>query len=269
MKFTHSWNLHWRKMSNKTPAQPQRILNKISECRERGDFTDFRIVCEGVDFYVHKIVLCSQSPVFRTACTGNFKEAADSTYQMTEETTIVVKKMLQYLYTGDYSEQIEDDSTVVPSEVPQVSISGLQLHAQLFALGDKYSIPELCELAVDKYIYRTVCHFEPFDYLDSIPDVFFSALKNNMELRNVAICTWRDLLVSHLRDPAVRVKYDLIAGQVPEFAKEVLDTYINAPIRGDCENCGRGRSMRALQVKCQKCGRGKDVSDCSWGLKYR
>lgn len=57
-------------MSNKTAAQPQRILNKISEyvirdfgeivtklkyerCRERGDFTDFSIVCEGVDFYVH------------------------------------------------------------------------------------------------------------------------------------------------------------------------------------------------------------------------
>ena len=232
-------------MLNKTPTQPQRILNKISEYVIR-DFGE---------------TLLNRSTKARK------QEAADSIYQMTEETIPVVKKMLEYLYTGDYVEQIiKNDSTGVPSELPQVSISSLQLHAQLFALGDKYIIPELCELAVDKYIYRTIHHFEPFDYLDSIPDVFFSALKSNVGLREVAICTWR-ILVLHLRDPAVRVKYDLIAAQVPEFAKRVLDTYIDAPILGDCENCGHGRPMRVVQVKCQKCGRGTDVSNCSWGRK--
>lgn len=75
-------------MPNTLSTQPQRVLDKISEyvlrdlcktllknrrCRERGDFTDFKILCDGVDLGVHKVILCSQSPVFRAACTGNFR----------------------------------------------------------------------------------------------------------------------------------------------------------------------------------------------------
>jgi hypothetical protein len=75
-------------MPNSSSTQLQRIINKLSEyvlsdmcrsllnngrCRERGDFTDLKIVCEGVDLDVHKVILCSQSPVFRAAFTGDFK----------------------------------------------------------------------------------------------------------------------------------------------------------------------------------------------------
>jgi len=184
---------------------------------------------------------------------------------MTDESIPVVKKMLDYLYTGDYSELIDGSPTDVSSNVSLLSISALQLHAKLFALGDKYCIPKLCDAAVGKYSNRIVRHFDLLEYLDSIPDIFFSPLNQNEGLKELAVRLSRDNLGFHLQNTSVRAKYDSIAAQVPEFVKKVLDTYFDAPLLGDCENCGCGRPMSALQVRCRKCGRGKDISHSRWG----
>ena len=130
---------------------------------------------------------------------------------MVDESIPVVRKMLDYLYTGDYSELIDDSPTDVSPKVPLFSISALQLHAQLFALGDKYCIPELCDAAVEKYSKKIVDHFDPFEYLDSIPDVFFSPLSHNGGLKELAVRLSRDNLGFHLRDTSVRAKYDSVA----------------------------------------------------------
>lgn len=179
---------------------------------------------------------------------------------MTDESIHVVKKMLDYLYTGDYSELIDHSPMDVQTEEPTLAISPLQLHANLFALGDKYCIPELCVTALGKYSNIIESDFDPFAYLESIPDIFFSPLRNNTGLKDVAVLVPRDNLEFHLRDASVRAKYDLITAQVPEFAKQLLDTFWDAPILRECESCGPKRPMSVLQVRCRKCGRGKDVS---------
>jgi hypothetical protein len=143
--------------------------------------------------------------------------------------------------------------------MPPLSISALQLHAQMFTLGDKYGIPELCETATTKYLKRVSTQFDPLEYLDSIPDVFFSPLSHNRQLKEVAIRFSRDDLVSHLKDTSTCSKYDLIATKVPEFVKEILDTFFDAPLLGDCENCGRRRPMLPLQARCRTCGRGRGM----------
>lgn len=36
-------------------------------------FSDMTLVCDGHEFKVHKVVVCSQSPVLAAAVTGSFK----------------------------------------------------------------------------------------------------------------------------------------------------------------------------------------------------
>ncbi|PIG84610.1 hypothetical protein AARAC_010919 [Aspergillus arachidicola] len=252
-------------MSNASSTQIQRIVDKISKSREQGDYTDLKIVCDGVELNVHKIILCSQSPVFRAACAGNFKasvsygelESVESTYQMMDESIPVVKRMLDYLYTGDYSDFAGGSSTDAPANEPLSSMSSLQLHAQLFTIGDKYCIPELCDAAAEKYSSRLIKDFDPIEYLDSIPDVFCPPLNHNKGLKELVVRFSRVNLRFHLQDASIRAKYDAIAAETPDFVKELLDAYLEAPLLEDCENCGCARPMSALQVRCQKCGRGK------------
>ena len=40
--------------------------------REQRRYTDFTLICEGMKFEVHKVILCSQSPVFDAAYTESF-----------------------------------------------------------------------------------------------------------------------------------------------------------------------------------------------------
>jgi hypothetical protein len=184
---------------------------------------------------------------------------------MTDESASVVTKMLDYLYTGDYSEAFDEKLADDSPKIAPLPLSALQLHAQLFTLGDKYCIPELCDTAAAKYSKRVSNRFDPLEYLDSIPDVFFSPLSHNRDLKELAIRFSRDNLVSRLEDASIRSKYDLIANQVPGFVKEVLDTYLEAPLLGDCENCGYRRPMLPLQARCRNCGRGKGMYENRYG----
>lgn len=150
---------------------------------------------------------------------------------------LVVEKMLEYLYTGDYSEPGDDGlknassihlSKKVAKELPKspvAPISALQLHAKLFALGDKYCIQDLCQMASSKYSYRVTSRFDAIECLDSIPDVFFSSLKNGEELKRAAVDASKTHLGRYMRAEPVRAKYDLIIAQVPEFAKLLLEKF--------------------------------------------
>lgn len=43
---------------------------------------------------------------------------------------------------------------------------------------------------------------------------------------------------------------------VPEFAFDVLQLFINAPLRGRCFSCGPNQNAESLQVRCLSCGKG-------------
>lgn len=176
-------------------------------------------------------------------------------FHMTGESTSVVRKMLDYLYTGDYSDPCDESPTNESPKTPVLSVSPLQLHAQLFALGDQYIIPELCDVAAEKYLSRIVNQFEPLEYFDSLPDVFFSPLNHNKKLQELAVRSSRDKLEYVLRaNTTIRAKYDSIAIQVPEFVKEMLDSYFDAPVVGNCPDCGYQNTKDSLQAKCRGCG---------------
>lgn len=83
---------------------------------------------------------------------------------MTDESAPVVTKMLDYLSTGDYSEVFDEIATDKSTKLPPLSMSALQLHAQLFTLGDKYSIPELCHIGAAKYSIRVLNRFDAVEY---------------------------------------------------------------------------------------------------------
>ena len=43
---------------------------------------------------------------------------------------------------------------------------------------------------------------------------------------------------------------------VPEFAFDVLQLFVNAPLTGRCYSCGPNQAAEALQARCIKCGKG-------------
>ncbi|EHK49218.1 hypothetical protein TRIATDRAFT_315549 [Trichoderma atroviride IMI 206040] len=79
-----------------------------------GNFSDLKLVCQGKEFKIHKLVACSQSSVIATALKGDFKEAQSGIITIEQFDAETVRRMVEYLYTGDY-DQIKAKSNAATS----------------------------------------------------------------------------------------------------------------------------------------------------------
>lgn len=161
---------------------------------------------------------------------------------MTDDPSPIVDKLLQYLYTGDYT-------SILGKNGENVDISALQLHARVFALADKYDVQGLCELVMAKYYSRLEDDFNAVEFLESIPDVYHLTPPEIGTQRTLAIHFARKFLEKTLHDTAYKKIYHDITLQVPTFTKYLLDSYIASPILADCVNCGSAKPMQALQAR--------------------
>lgn len=78
-----------------------------------------------------------------------------------------IKRMVDYLYTGNYSEK----SNTKPEDSP-VDTSILSLHVTMFALANKYDIKGLEILSANRYSKVLSQNQDVRDFLQSVPDVY-------------------------------------------------------------------------------------------------
>ncbi|KAJ5718485.1 hypothetical protein N7488_004131 [Penicillium malachiteum] len=172
------------------------------------------------------------------------KEAQTGTYKFEDESHIVVRKAISYLYTRSYDEyQGDDDGTSEFSE--------LQLHAQVFAFADRYRIPHLMSYSADKYkarlklfstqsLVRVIKKDEGkvrhpillqgishniLEFLGSVPAVFNLTPETTDLLRHICVgFAYKKLPLSSMlyefEDP-----YNKTLLEAPGFAKQLLDTF--------------------------------------------
>ncbi|KAI1011370.1 hypothetical protein LB504_002151 [Fusarium proliferatum] len=69
-------------------------------------FSDMIIVCGGRQFKTHRAVVCTQSPFFDKAMSGNYKESMSRFVELPEDDPDVVERFLEFLYTGNYSDGV-------------------------------------------------------------------------------------------------------------------------------------------------------------------
>ncbi|CEJ55685.1 hypothetical protein PMG11_01929 [Penicillium brasilianum] len=114
----------------------------------------------------------------------------------------------------------------------------------------------LLALCVEKYQRRLQSLSDPIEFIESIPEVYALPLTSTKTLKEVAARFARINISNYLREETVQIAYNSVAQSVPEFVKDLLDLYIQAPLLGNCENCGQHVEMLALQGRCRRCRRG-------------
>ncbi|KAI5361841.1 Putative BTB/POZ domain-containing protein [Septoria linicola] len=65
--------------------------------------------------------------------------------------------------------------------------SNLVLHAQIYALGEKYDIPSLKHLAIRKFEVAAACYYDSPELADAIDFVYRSTIDTDRGLRNVVL----------------------------------------------------------------------------------
>ncbi|TRX89303.1 hypothetical protein FHL15_009740 [Xylaria flabelliformis] len=103
-------------------AQSSRTLEE--QLKATSGFSDLTVVCQGVEFAVHRFIVCARSQVLTAALVGNFSEAESKTINMDFDLDSV-KRFLEFLYTGDYHE-VPDPALALITSVPPTHDEGIQ-----------------------------------------------------------------------------------------------------------------------------------------------
>ncbi|KAF5625025.1 hypothetical protein F52700_9400 [Fusarium sp. NRRL 52700] len=69
-------------------------------------FSDMTIICGARRFKTHRAVVCTQSPFFDKAMSGDYMESTSRSIKLPEDDPDVVERFLEFLYTGNYSDGV-------------------------------------------------------------------------------------------------------------------------------------------------------------------
>ena len=131
----------------------------------------------------------------------------------------------------------------------------LQLHARIFALRDRYDIPDLKNVTAKKYSSKYAVSWEPLEFIKSIDNVYERTPSSIKHQRNAACIVMRKKLPKILDDKTVAAVYKKVLIKIPEFTKDMLRIYVTAPLYKNCNTCDSNQTFEALQIRCNGYGK--------------
>ncbi|OBT40964.1 hypothetical protein VE00_09516 [Pseudogymnoascus sp. WSF 3629] len=153
---------------------------------------------------------------------AGFKEDYTGVINLEDDDLVPVEIMLKYFYTSIYNEPTNESKE----------------------LSDKYDVPTLMGLMEKRFKSTLGEGPTPEEYLSVVSDVYTIPTSTN-PLRAIAVeyarMKFRDMMQSANLEILRATLQD-----VPEFAFDVLQLFVNAPLRGHCHSCDPNQSAEAL-----------------------
>src|SRR5271156_1713249 len=134
---------------------------------------------------------------------------------MVDMSYMELKKMVNFFYSMNYDDEIPEET----GDETRPPISLLQLHARMFALGDRYDVPGLRDMAVKKYSSRVAVPGAPLELLESIYDVYKGTPASVRQIRDTADVLVRKNLPKMLDEAAVATAYEKVLTEVPSLRR--------------------------------------------------
>ncbi|KAK2827853.1 hypothetical protein FQN49_007277 [Arthroderma sp. PD_2] len=85
-------------------SSPADFKEVMKDLLVHGSYSDMEITCQGFTFKVHRNVVCTQSHFFKSALSGDFKEATERAISLPDDGVETIERVLSYLYLQDYHE---------------------------------------------------------------------------------------------------------------------------------------------------------------------
>merc|ERR550519_1098466 len=124
---------------NTTENHDLELLRKIKKAASFVNLSEFTIICGDESFPCHKLILATRSEVFEAMFNQETEEKIENQVEVKDATPVIVKVMLDYVYTGKLPENLDD-------------ICGDVLY-----LATKYDLPGLAK-ASERSLFNTICN---------------------------------------------------------------------------------------------------------------
>lgn len=240
-----------------------------------GKYSDLVIDCQGTEFNVHRAVVCQQSSMLDTACSGPFKEAGIRRIKFPEQPPDIMARAILFMYTAGYSSHTspnfyaktsEDEGNVEDTGLgSQKEIDGLgfrnplKVNTLLYACPDMLDIVQLEQLAADRFMRDAEVAFDldgfegPLQllYEDTRPD------DRDLRFRVTCLCVQQhDLLEIRTKTVEVLQEHE---GNAWGVSVKLLKAWMVSPPVPLRDKIARGEISKAIN-KFNK--EGRDILSC-------
>ncbi|CAF9938022.1 MAG: hypothetical protein ALECFALPRED_007482 [Alectoria fallacina] len=229
-----------------------RLVSGVSHLLDNDRFSDLKIKCEDHLISAHKLVVCTPSDVLHAMCTAGFQESESNIIDLSHDTKRVVYRMVEFLYCGDYQELDHPDYQTIDKDlVDRTGIHHAVLHADIFAVADKYDIAALGNIAKNKF--EEAINKKGFgdpDHLRVIKYVYSTTPESNRGLR--------DVIVSHTqaRGNKIRTNFVLnsrleeIVSTTPQFGWDLIQSSL---LSASIKRCSECKTELGVRTSCTEC----------------
>lgn len=197
-----------------------------------GIYSDLTLISSGETYAAHRAVVCLQSPVIFKSCEhqdANRVKSSESststptnylTFNFLDDDPLSVDCIVQYFYKLDYNNTHSAPSPNapdLPSDNPTPNGSDLVLHVKVDALAEKYDIPLLKALSLEKFETEAQQHWRSHYLLDALREAYTSTIEADQGMRTAGmkiLFTRRELLdednIKELLQQLPQLTYDLL-----------------------------------------------------------
>ncbi|KAG5988456.1 hypothetical protein E4U52_006576 [Claviceps spartinae] len=231
----------------------EKVLRAMAKDRRDGTFCDLDIVCGETRFHAHRVV-----------------EGACGEFEIKESSDVLVKRMLDCIYTGNYddlpsntpTQDGKKSSTKVAKLGPAPQVL---LHAKMMDLGDMYLVDGLGLFANERFGVLLKSETTRNILVDIVPEVYAMEFKSCRLIRKTLVDSMRRRLASRPLSAEVEGSMEDATRDLPEFTRDLFKSFKDMPVLGHCTNCGGNAKtvpVAPLQLKCLLCDRGG-----AWSLR--
>ncbi|POR38960.1 Uncharacterized protein TPAR_00833 [Tolypocladium paradoxum] len=166
------------------------LLSSLNKLLKDGVYSDLTVISSQDEYKVHKAIVCPRSVFFEKACNTPFKyeaepKAPENPLAEVPEKPLEYETALEVEAAPEIPRKLSLKERKRISAAFQASIPitpNLAIHASIYTLGEKYGIPGLKTLALNKFRREN-----SVDFIHAIKEVFTSTVDEDRSMRDIVV----------------------------------------------------------------------------------
>ncbi|KAK4891416.1 hypothetical protein LTR27_009911 [Elasticomyces elasticus] len=173
-------------------------------------YSDLTVTCGGLEWNVHKSIICTQSDFFAKACDGSFREAKEARIDLSSDDHRAVAALLYFFYHGDYC----------AADTHSEDFSPMMLHVKLYIMADKYFSERLRQVSFSKLVFDMGMGYKTHAFADTKAEIY-ATTSSDSQLWAIAVKATKEHASSLFGVRKYNVRFKEVAWTTPEFAADV------------------------------------------------
>ncbi|KAH5617516.1 hypothetical protein HBI23_255110 [Parastagonospora nodorum] len=194
-------------------ARSSKVMRDIARMFEDARYSDATVVIHGRELPVHRSVICTQSEYFEKAFKEAFAEGSSGVLTFNHDSAAAHWRVFEYLYTGDYSDDLshrfEDDPSLLKE--PRV-----------YALADMFFLEDLKALATVKLQQKLQDLWTSDSFPGCIREIYATTRENGCAMRSAVV----EVATKHVSELGQKIVFKDLIREGGDFTVDYLTSVV-------------------------------------------